>query len=163
MKPEKTGSPVPKTYRMTSVLKIVCRVTAAAVIHNNESPYRTNTAGPSRNSPLPIDAPSTITPGPTTPSHLNPVGVGGAGISAGRQGSRPERASGAVTVPGGDERRSIGLAMIGVFVLPESEHSAGGLNARLRAARRRRDRRANGWARAGAGGVSMRASLAGGR
>ncbi len=74
---------------MSSVLKIVCSRIATPATHSSESPCFTNAAGPSRNSPLPIDAPSTITPGPTTPSQASPRGLGGAGSSARTQGSSP--------------------------------------------------------------------------
>src|SRR5262245_57322318 len=93
MKPVKIGSPVATVYRISSVLKIVCRKTATDVTHSSEKPYFTNTAGPSRNSPLPIDKPSTMTPGPTTDIQPSPFGTGGAGRSAGTHGSRPERDS----------------------------------------------------------------------
>src|SRR3970282_2986234 len=40
-----------------------------------------------------MDAPSTITPGPTVPIQARPLGLGGAGSSATVQGSRPDCAS----------------------------------------------------------------------
>ncbi len=46
----------------------------------------------------PHDAPSTITPGPTTPIHASPSGLGGAGSSRLRNEGSPERASGPFTV-----------------------------------------------------------------
>src|SRR5687767_11830908 len=93
MKPVKTGSPVASVYRITSMLKIVCSVTAIPTTQSNDRPWRTKAAGPSRNSPLPIAAPSTMTPGPVTLSHSRPRGVGGAGSSARVHGSKPERVS----------------------------------------------------------------------
>src|SRR5262245_23216925 len=39
-----------------------------------------------------------MTPGPTTPTHASPRGVGGSGSSACVQGGSPERASGASSV-----------------------------------------------------------------
>src|SRR5215207_597869 len=78
---------------MSSVLNTVCRKIATPVTQRSESPYFTNAAGPSRNSPLPIARPRTMTPGPTTASHPSPRGVGAAGRSARVQGSRPDRAS----------------------------------------------------------------------
>jgi hypothetical protein len=39
-----------------------------------------------------------MTPGPTTAIHPSPLGIGGAGISARIQGSKPERASEAMEV-----------------------------------------------------------------
>src|SRR5215510_15032666 len=72
---------------------MVCRTVATAVIQSSDKPWRTKNAGPSRNSPLPMADPSTITPGPTTRSQPRPVGVGGSGSSARPHGSRPERVS----------------------------------------------------------------------
>ena len=66
---------------------------AAVETHNSARPYLTNTAGPRRNSPLPIDRPSASTPGPHTASQPSPRGAGGTGKSAGAHGARPERAS----------------------------------------------------------------------
>ena len=43
--------------------------TATDATHNNVRPYLTKFAGPSRYSPLPIEAPRTMTPGPTTLIH----------------------------------------------------------------------------------------------
>src|SRR5262245_15312794 len=40
-----------------------------------------------------METPSTMMPGPTTPIHPRPVGIGGAGISARTHCSRPERGS----------------------------------------------------------------------
>ena len=98
MKPVFAGSPVAIVYRINSVLKLVCSSTATETTHNIVSPYRTKFAGPSRYSPLPIEAPSTMTPGPTTPIQARPLGLGGSGSSAVFQGSSPERDSGAVMV-----------------------------------------------------------------
>jgi hypothetical protein len=72
MKPVNTGSPVASVYRINSVLKIVWSITATATTHSSDNPCRTNTAGPSRNSPLPTAMPRTITPGPTAFSQPNP-------------------------------------------------------------------------------------------
>src|SRR5262245_34214658 len=66
---------------------------ATMTTHSSEKPCCTKTAGPSRNSPLPIEAPRTITPGPTVRSHCKPRGRGGSGSSARRHESRPERDS----------------------------------------------------------------------
>ena len=84
-------------YRIASVLRIVCRVTATVVTQRSDNPYLTKAVGPISHSPLPIDAPSTITPGPTTPRRRSPFVDGGAGSSARPQGSRPVRASGAAS------------------------------------------------------------------
>src|SRR5262245_15186636 len=83
---------------MISVLKTVCRRMATVDTQRSVSPWRTKTAGPRRNSPLPIDAPRTMTPGPTTLTQPSPRGVGGAGSSARTHGSNPVRASGAAGV-----------------------------------------------------------------
>src|SRR5688572_10805312 len=72
---------------------MVCRKIATPVTQRSESPYFTTAAGPSRNSPLPIASPRTMTPGPTTANHPSPRGVGAAGRSARVQGSSPDRAS----------------------------------------------------------------------
>ena len=96
MKPVFAGSPVAIVYRISSVLKLVWSSTATETTHNIVSPYRTKFAGPSRYSPLPIEAPSTMTPGPTTPIHARPLGRGGSGSSARDHGSRPDLDSGAV-------------------------------------------------------------------
>src|SRR5688572_24763783 len=88
------GSPVASVYRINSVLKMVCSNTATPTTQSSDRPWRTNVAGPSRNSPLPIDTPSTMIPGPTACSHPRPRGVGGTGRSAGVQGSSPDCASG---------------------------------------------------------------------
>src|SRR5687767_759522 len=69
---------------------MVCRKTATPTIHNSDNPYFTSAAGPSRNSPLPIDAPSTMTPGPTALNQPNPCGRGASGSSPRRHGSSPE-------------------------------------------------------------------------
>src|SRR5688572_7101159 len=98
MKPVFAGSPVAMVYRINSALKLVCSRTATDVTHNSVSPYFTKFAGPSRYSPLPIDAPRTMTPGPTTPIHWRPFGRGGSGSSACFQGSNPDRDSGAVII-----------------------------------------------------------------
>src|SRR6185369_6579123 len=83
---------------MSSTLRSVCSNAATPTTHSSESPYFTNAAGPSRNSPLPIETPSTITPGPIALNHCRPFGLGATGSSPTRHGSRPERASGAVWV-----------------------------------------------------------------
>ena len=62
-------------------------------IQSNERPYFTNAAGPSKNSPLPIETPSAITPGPIALNHPTPCGLGAGGSSPIRHGSSPERAS----------------------------------------------------------------------
>src|SRR5262245_28823564 len=80
---------------MSSVLKIVCRNTEIVVTHKSVRPYLTKTAGPSRNSPDPIETPRTITPGPTAASQPNPLGRGASGRSAGTQAGSPDRVSGA--------------------------------------------------------------------
>src|SRR5215510_1011540 len=67
---------------MSSVLKMVWKNTATSVTHSSVRPCFTNVAGPSRNSPLPMDTPSTMTPGPHTPIHERPRGIGGSGRSA---------------------------------------------------------------------------------
>src|SRR5262245_33249919 len=76
------------------MLNTVWNSTDSVVTQRIDRPWRTNAAGPSRNSPLPIEAPSTMTPGPTTPTQPKPWGLGGIGSSAGSHGSSPERASG---------------------------------------------------------------------
>jgi hypothetical protein len=93
MYPVNTGSPVATVYRISSVLNSVCKNTETTVTHSSVRPYRTNTAGPSRNSPPPMDSPSTMTPGPTAPNHPSPVGRGGIGSSACTNGASPERVS----------------------------------------------------------------------
>src|SRR6185369_16583225 len=80
---------------MSSRLRSVWSNAAPPTTHNNERPYFTNAAGPSRNSPLPIETPSTITPGPIALNQPRPCGRGAGGSSPSRHGSRPERASGA--------------------------------------------------------------------
>ena len=72
---------------MSSVLKTVWKNTATSVTHSSDRPCLTKVAGPNRNSPLPIDTPSTMTPGPHTPIHDNPRGIGGSGRSAFSQGA----------------------------------------------------------------------------
>lgn len=64
--------------------------------HSNERPCFTNAAGPSKNSPLPIETPKTITPGPMALNQPRPCGLGAGGSSAILQGSSPDRASGGV-------------------------------------------------------------------
>src|SRR5215510_4109662 len=71
----------------------VCSNTAASVTQRRDNPCRRNVAGPKRNSPLPIEPPRTMTPGPTTPNQSKPLGLGGAGKSARVHPSSPERAS----------------------------------------------------------------------
>ena len=93
MHPVKIGSPVARVYRINSVLKIVWSSTEMLVTHNNVRPYFTNTAGPRRNSPDPIETPSTMTPGPTAASHPNPCGRGASGRFAGFHAGNPERLS----------------------------------------------------------------------
>jgi hypothetical protein len=95
MKPVNAGSPVASVYRITSVLNTVWRNTATVVTQSRVRPCRTNAAGPRRNSPLPIERPRTMTPGPTTPTHATPLGIGGAGNSAIAHGASPDLASGA--------------------------------------------------------------------
>jgi hypothetical protein len=73
---------------MSSVLNTVWKKTAASVTQRSEKPCFTNVAGPSRNSPLPIDTPSTMMPGPHTPIHESPRGIGGSGSSARTHGAR---------------------------------------------------------------------------
>src|SRR5262245_51937178 len=68
--------------------------------HNSDRPCWTNAAGPSRNSPLPIETPRAMTPGPTADTHSSPRGLGGSGSSADCQASRPDRASRGVTEGG---------------------------------------------------------------
>src|SRR5689334_20510624 len=97
MNPVKIGSPVATVYRINSMLKIVCRNTATVVTQSSENPCRTKVAGPSRNSPLPIDKPRTMTPGPTTDIQPKPFGVGAAGSSARENGARPVADSGFCT------------------------------------------------------------------
>src|SRR6185369_14196095 len=80
---------------MSSRLRSVWSNAAPPTTHSNERPYFTNAAGPSRNSPLPIETPNTITPGPMALNQPRPRGRGAGGNSPSRQGSRPERASGA--------------------------------------------------------------------
>src|SRR6185436_17104558 len=96
MKPVFAGSPVAIVYRISSALKFVWSSTATDATHSMVSPYFTKFAGPSRYSPLPIEAPSTMTPGPTTPIQAKPFGLGGSGSSAVFHGSSPDRDSGAV-------------------------------------------------------------------
>src|SRR4051812_12959481 len=72
---------------MSSVLKTVWKNPATSVTQSSESPCFTKVAGPSRNSPLPMDTPSTMTPGPQTPIQLSPRGMGGSGRSARVQGA----------------------------------------------------------------------------
>jgi hypothetical protein len=62
-------------------------------IESSERPYFTKAAGPSKNSPLPIETPSAITPGPMALNHPKPFGLGAGGNSPSRHGSSPERAS----------------------------------------------------------------------
>src|ERR1044072_7886567 len=81
---------------INSTLRSVCSSAATPTTQSSDRPYFTNAAGPSRNSPLPIETPSTITPGPIALNHWRPRGLGAAGSSSVRQGSRPDRASGAV-------------------------------------------------------------------
>src|SRR5688572_31902122 len=97
MNPVKTGSPVAMVYRISSTFSSVCSSAATPTTQSSERPYLTKAAGPSRNSPLPRDAPSTITPGPTALNQPSPCGLGGGGSSATFQGSSPVFASG-VTV-----------------------------------------------------------------
>src|SRR5690606_15060497 len=54
-----------------------------------------------RNSPLPMETPRMMTPGPTTGSQPSPFGIGGTGRSASFHGSRPERDSGDTIVCSG--------------------------------------------------------------
>ncbi len=94
MKPVNAGSPVASVYRISSVLKIVWSRTAIPTTQSSDSPFRTNAVGPSRNSPLPMETPRIMTPGPTALSHPSPWGLGGTGRSARDHGSSPDRASG---------------------------------------------------------------------
>src|SRR4029453_4953753 len=90
MKPVNTGSPVATAYLLPSVFKMVWKRMATKQTQRSDSPCRTNAAGPRRNSPLPIDPPSTITPGPTAFSQPRPSSVGGAGSPACFHGSNPD-------------------------------------------------------------------------
>ena len=56
-------------------------------------PYFTNAAGPNNHSPLPIEVPRIIAPGPMTPRNPIPLVMGGAGSSATDHGARPDCAS----------------------------------------------------------------------
>src|ERR1051326_2953157 len=98
MKPVMIGSPVAIVERISSRFRSVWSNAATPTTHNNDRPYFTNAAGPSRNSPLPIDTPSTITPGPIALNHSRPFGRGGGGNSPRRHASSPERASGAASL-----------------------------------------------------------------
>src|ERR1051325_5222438 len=98
MKPVMIGSPVAIVERISSRLSSVWSNAATPTTHSNESPYFTNAAGPSRNSPLPIETPNTITPGPMALNQPSPFGCGAGGNSPRRQGSSPDRASGATSV-----------------------------------------------------------------
>jgi hypothetical protein len=57
---------------MTSVLKMVWKVIAIRTTQSSEKPCCTNAAGPRRNSPLPIETPSAMTPGPTARNQPRP-------------------------------------------------------------------------------------------
>src|SRR5262245_36372481 len=93
MNPVRAGSPVASVYRISSRLKIVCSSTATVVTQSSVRPCLTNTAGPSRNSPDPIEMPSTLTPGPTAAIQPKPFGFGAGGRSAGVHGGKPDCAS----------------------------------------------------------------------
>ena len=80
---------------------MVWKRTAIPVTHSSDRPYFTTAEGPISHSPLPIDAPRTMAPGPTIPSRRRPRVSGGAGSSARFQGSSPLRASGGRGVTGG--------------------------------------------------------------
>ena len=62
MNPLMAGSPVASVYRITSKLNIVWRNTATVVIHQESEPVVDESGRPGKNSPLPMDMPSTITP-----------------------------------------------------------------------------------------------------
>src|SRR5262245_66549680 len=100
MKPTVIGSPVYSVYRIISVLRIVWSTAATEVTHSSDKPYLTNAAGPTSHSPLPIDDPRRIAPGPITPRIRSPRAVGGGGSSPLDQGGRPERDSRVVDVTG---------------------------------------------------------------
>src|SRR5688572_23657286 len=114
---------------MSSVLNTVCRKTDTVVTQSSDSPYRTKTAGPRRNSPLPIDAPSTITPGPTTVSQPSPLGDGGTGSSARVHGSSPDRASGASATSAATD--------VGTAVMHSPLRISGGLGGSVSARRKK--------------------------
>src|SRR4029453_10182789 len=74
---------------------MVWKRTASTVTQSNDGPYFTTADGPISHSPLPMDAPSTMAPGPTTPRMRRPRVSGGAGSSPRFHGWSPVRASGA--------------------------------------------------------------------
>ncbi len=72
---------------------MVCRKTATEVTHSSDSPYFTNAAGPISHSPLPIESPRMIAPGPITPITPSPRVAAGRGRFASPHASSPDRSS----------------------------------------------------------------------
>jgi hypothetical protein len=99
--------------RISSTLSSVWSKAATPTTHSSDRPYLTKAAGPSRNSPLPIETPSAITPGPTALNQLSPVGLGAFGSSAILHASSPVRASGAAA-----------SFAVGVLIVLSLQHNA---------------------------------------
>jgi hypothetical protein len=65
-----------------------CRMIEAVATQSNAPPYLAVTAGPISHSPLPMDVPSRIAPGPITAMAARSENGGGAGKSAWSQAGK---------------------------------------------------------------------------